>query len=111
MKRASDVPLKVAAIVTPDHAKTFAEEWRTGSWATGVICEAFSATRLMEWPSNAGAGGQETPEELRYKEVEDEILNRMLDVLQPVIEAAFLQSASEVLDRERTLSRKRNVQE
>ena len=105
MKRSGKAALKIAPIVTPEDARVFAEEWRDGSWEGGILTDAFAATRLMQWPTNAGAGGQETPEELRYNEIENEILKRMLDVVQPVIEAAFLRAAIEVLDRERCAAR------
>ena len=87
MKRVRHIPLKVAAIVRPHHARTFADEWLTRTLDSGDLWDAFEQTRLIEWPSDTGAGGRETPAERRYNTVEDEILDRMLDVLQPVIEA------------------------
>ena len=93
--------LWIAATVRPHHANTFVEEWLRLSWQTGALWEALSETHLMAWPDNAGQGGKESPEECRYHDIEDEILERMLDALEPVITETFIQTATEVLARER----------
>jgi|ERR1051326_1775565 hypothetical protein len=93
--------LSIAAVVRPHHANTFVEEWFRLSRAAGALWEAFDETHLMTWPDNAGEGGKESPEEQRYHDIEDEILERILQALIPAITEAFMQTASEVLERER----------
>jgi hypothetical protein len=93
--------LWIAAAVRPHHAHTFIEEWIRHSWETGTLWEAFGETHLMTWPDNAGQGGQASPEEERYHDIEDEILELMLEELAPAITEAFTRTATEVLERER----------
>ena len=101
--------LWIAAVVRPHHANTFVEEWIRHSRETGALRDAFSETHLVQWPDNDGrCGDEETPEERRYNEIQDEILERVLDVLEPAIAEAFIQAASEMLARERR--RQANVQ-
>lgn len=100
--------LWIAAAVRPHHANTFIEELLRLLWASGSPWEAFSETHLIAWPDSAGEGGEESPEERRYHEIEDEIAGRILEAVTPAIEEAFIRIASEVLTRER--ERQRNVQ-
>jgi|ERR1044071_1700569 hypothetical protein len=98
----SPVPyLWIAATVRPHHANTFIEELIRLSWASGALWEAFGETHLMTWPDNAGECGKESPEEARYHDIEDEILELMLEELAPAITEVFTRTATEVLERER----------
>ena len=42
-----------------------------------------------------------TPEQERYRDIEDEITDRVFDSVKDAIAEAFLKIATEVLDRER----------
>ena len=93
--------LWIAAVVRPHHGNTFVEELTRLSWASGALTEALDETHLIEWPDNAGEGGHESPAEGRYHDIQDEILERMLEALTPVITEAFIRAATEVLASER----------
>lgn len=97
--------LWIAADVRPHHANTFAEEWLRESWTSGAMWDAFAETGLLKWPSSTGDDTADTPEGKRYRDIEDEILHRMLDTLRPAILAAFTNAATEVLTRERAAQR------
>lgn len=93
--------LRIAPAVRPHHGNTFVEEWFRHSWESGSLTDAFGDTHVMEWPANAGKGGNETPEETRYKTIENEIIERALETVKAAIGEAFVRVAADVLERER----------
>jgi hypothetical protein len=98
-------PLVIADAVRPQHANTFAQEWFRHSWETRALGDALTATNLVEWPYSYSVKVGVTPEQVRYRDIEREILERTLEAILPVVQAAFAQAATDVLDRERDRQR------
>lgn len=90
--------LRIVRRVTREHGERFAAKWR--AMQIGELrCEAFGKADVIEWPS--GPDGVSTPEQERYQDIEDEILDRVFDAVRPAIAEAFVNVARAILTRER----------
>ena len=78
--------------VTREHAENFAEGWFRDAWV-----DAIDDADLMTWPSDDDGGEAQ----MRYHAIQKEICERVFAELKEAIIAAFLITATEVLDRER----------
>lgn len=87
--------------VTRKHAEAF-----VAAWYQTNIGEAFDATGIITWPVSVSALRM-TPEQARFRDIEDEICDRVFDSMKDAIADAFLSIANEVLDRERKRNPKR----
>ena len=90
-------PARLAFVrrVTAKHGETFAEEWFKESRSTLVLVDAFATTQLVVWPED-DADAQE-----RFKDIEDEIFDRIFAAARGAIGEAFVKAAREVLAWER----------
>jgi hypothetical protein len=86
--------LKIAEVVTPEHGERFAKEWYERAKMSDAVTEAFALSRVVEWSDSPPAQG-------RYRDIEDEIMERVFDELRSVAAEAFTRIAGEVLTRER----------
>jgi hypothetical protein len=93
---AEDVRTEIlsVAVVTPEHGEVFAREWCRISLGVLDLLDAFHATKVMTWPDDPA--GQE-----EFKDIEDEIVERVLDAVRPALAEAFVTAANEVLAEER----------
>jgi hypothetical protein len=82
-------PVAAVAIVTPEYGEVFAREW-----CALDLLDAFHATNVMTWPDDPA--GQE-----KFKAIEDEIIERTIEAVKPVLAEAFVKAANDVLTRER----------
>jgi hypothetical protein len=86
--------LTIVKEVTREHGEKFAETWRELSMGSESILDAFQAAHIAEWPDDPDL--QE-----RFKDVEDEITERVFDAIRYAAVEAFVRIATEVLARER----------
>lgn len=92
--------VKIARRVTKKHGEIFAENWLEDA-LDGASIDGLSRSRVMEWPG----GENDSPEQLRYLDIAQEILERTLTIAQPAIGEAFMKAAREILARERRINR------
>lgn len=68
----------------------------------GSAYGAFMAAGVMRWPHE-----DETPAKVRYKHIEDEILDRTFELAHDALVRAFVAAATEIVGRERAAQRRR----
>jgi hypothetical protein len=67
------------------------------------LYEAFEATAVMAWPDGAL---EDHAAQLRYHDIAQEILTRILEAVQDAMGVAFVDVAREVIERERKVQRR-----
>jgi hypothetical protein len=82
------------AIVTPEHGEIFAREWCRISLGVLDLLDAFHATEVMTWPDDPAA------QEL-FRDIEDEIIERVLDAVRPALAEAFVKTANDLFAEKR----------
>lgn len=89
-------PLEIASRVTREHGERFAARWLRDQCG---MSDAFAKAHVIAWPD--GPDGELTPAQVRFQNIEDEILERTFAWAVPAIAEAFVTAAREVLARER----------
>jgi hypothetical protein len=87
--------IETVGVVTVEHADTLIDAINEKLTDSGAFIEGFSETAIMTWPDDDEAAQE------HYNQLADEIRDRLFAETRPVIAAAFVRIANEVIEGER----------
>ena len=89
-------PARFVSVVTGEHGQVFADHWTEFSFDRGAITEACSEAGIVEW--------QSAPSDdvlTYYRNVENEIAQRVADQLRSAVVETFVRIANAVIEQAR----------
>ena len=92
--------LTIARVVRSHHGNTFTEELFAALWSTGTPYDSFAETHLIGWPDDETRSDLAEAQQ-RYRVIETEIIRRTFEAVERRLADAFVEAATEVLNRER----------